>query len=97
MFYIFYVALAAWLGGIIATVIGYLESKEKFDARKFGSGIFRAVIAAAIFAITYQFAGKPEGVDYLYAFLAGAGVDVIGHRVATLCGNGSFPLTNRAN
>jgi hypothetical protein len=31
-------------------------------------------------------------MDLLYAFLGGAGVDVLGNRIAGKLGNGSFPL-----
>ena len=32
------------------------------------------------------------GIDLVYAFLGGAGVDVIGNRISGSLGNGNFPL-----
>ncbi len=87
-----YVALSALAGGLVAALLGWLESKEEFDPRKFGGSVARALIAAAVFAAGYSLAGKVSTFDLLYAFLGGAGVDVIGNRLAGRLGNGSFPL-----
>ena len=91
---VFYIALAALLGGIAAALLGWLESGEAFNPRKFGGSLIRSLIAAAIFAAGYQVSSAPIGIiDLLYAFLGGAGVDVIGNRISGKLGNGSFPLT----
>ncbi len=89
-----YVALAALLGGLVAAFAGWLESNEKFDARKFGSSVIRAVIAAAVFAAGYDLSGPVAILDLFFAFLGGAGVDVLGNRISSKLGNGSFPLPN---
>ncbi len=88
----FYIALAALLGGLAAALLGWLESGEPFNPRKFGGSLIRSLIAAAIFAAGYQ-SGSVGVIDLLYAFLGGAGVDVIGNRISGKFGNGSFPLT----
>ena len=88
-----YIALAALLGGLVAAFLGWLESGEPFDLRKFGASGIRSLIAAAIFAAGYQLSGSIGIIDLLYAFLGGAGVDVIGNRISGKLGNGSFPLT----
>lgn len=88
----FGIAAAALGGGLTAALLGWLESKEAFSARKFCSSAVRALLAAVLFALTYQFAGEPSTVDFFYAFLAGAGVDVLGNRVSGKLGNGSFPF-----
>ena len=83
------VAVAA---GLVAALLGWLESSERFNLRKFGGSIIRALIAGIIFAVGYQLS-EPLGIlDLFYAFLGGAGVDVIGNRIAGKFGNGSFPL-----
>ena len=87
-----YIALVALLGGLVAAVLGWLESNEAFDARKFGGSAIRALIASIIFAVSYELANSSTGIDLLYAFLGGAGVDVLGNRIASKLGNGSFPL-----
>lgn len=88
-----YVALAALFGGVAAALLGWLECADPFNPRKFGGSVIRSLIAAAIFAAGYQLSGSIDIIDLLYAFLGGAGVDVIGNRISGKLGNGSFPLT----
>lgn len=77
------VAIAAFLGGIAASIMGWLDSGELFVARKFVSSLIRAVVAGGLFALTYQLTGDGISVmDVIIAFVAGAGVDVLGNRVA---------------
>jgi len=87
-----YVALAALLGGLAAAFAGWLESNETFDVRKFGSSAIRAAIAAAVFAAGYELSVSVAILDLFFAFLGGAGVDVLGNRISSKLGNGSFPL-----
>jgi len=86
------IALAALLGGLAAALLGWLECGEPFDLRKFGGSIIRALIAGVVFAAGYHLSGPAGILDLFYAFLGGAGVDVIGNRIAGKFGNGSFPL-----
>ena len=86
-----YIAMAALLGGIVTALLGWLESSESFNMRKFGGSVIRSLIAAAIFAAGYQ-SNAVGIIDLVYAFLGGAGVDVIGNRISGSLGNGSFPL-----
>ena len=90
---VLYIALAALIGGVVAALLGWLESGEPFNPRKFGASVIRSLVAAAIFAAGYQVSGSIGIIDLLYAFLGGAGVDVIGNRISGKLGNGSFPLT----
>jgi len=90
----FYIALAALLGGLAAAFAGWLESNEPFNQRKFGSSAIRALIAGAVFAAGYELSGSVGMLDLFYAFLGGAGVDVLGNRISSKLGNGSFPLPN---
>lgn len=87
-----YIALVALLGGLVAAVLGWLESNEAFNARKFGGSAIRALIASIIFAVSYELSNSLTGIDLFYTFLGGAGVDVLGNRIAGKLGNGSFPL-----
>jgi hypothetical protein len=87
-----YIALAALLGGLAAASLGWLESSEPFDRRKFGGSIICALIAGVVFAAGYHLSSPMRILDLFYAFLGGAGVDVIGNRIAGKFGNGSFPL-----
>ena len=80
---ILYVSLAAFGGGIVAALLGWLKSGESFVARKFASSVLRALIAAALFAVSYATLGEAiTMMSLVIAFLAGAGVDVVGHRIA---------------
>ena len=88
-----YIALAALLGGVVNALLGWLESGEPFNPRKFGGSVIRSLIAGAVFAAGYRISGGAGIIDLLYAFLGGAGVDVIGNRISGKLGNGSFPLT----
>jgi hypothetical protein len=92
----FYIALAALLGGLAAAFAGWLESNEPFNQRKFGSSAIRALIAGAVFAAGYELSGSIGMLDLFYAFLGGAGVDVLGNRISSKLGNGSFPFTNNS-
>jgi len=87
-----WVAIAALIGGLVAAGLGWLESKEPFDTRKFGGSAIRSLVAALIFVVAYSFSDSIGILDLVYAFLGGAGVDVIGNRIAGKAGNGSFPL-----
>ncbi len=73
-------------------MLGWLESGEPFNPRKFGGSVIRALIAGIIFAVGYQISSPFGILDLFYAFLGGAGVDVLGNRIAGKFGNGSFPL-----
>ncbi|MDZ4230398.1 MAG: hypothetical protein U1B77_01105 [Dehalococcoidales bacterium] len=88
-----YIALAALLGGVAAALLGWLESSDPFNPRKFGGSVIRSLMAAAIFAAGYQLSSAVGVIDLVYAFLGGAGVDVIGNRISGKLGNSSFPLT----
>jgi len=77
-------ALAAVLGALFSATLGWLDSGELFNGRKFTSSILRAVIAGIVTAGGFITVG-PEVVllwDYFLAFLAGAGIDVFGNRIA---------------
>ena len=78
-----YVALSAGGGGIAAALLGWLKSGESFVPRVFLSSVLRAIISGGGFAIGYTVAsGTATWENLIIAFLAGAGVDVLGHRAA---------------
>ncbi|MDO8636422.1 MAG: hypothetical protein Q7R34_09315 [Dehalococcoidia bacterium] len=87
-----YIALAALLGGLVAALLGWLESNEPFNYRKFSGSAIRALVAGAVFAAGFVLSGTIGILDLLYAFLGCAGVDVFGNRIAGKFGNGSFPI-----
>ena len=76
------IALAAFLGGLATTLLGWLGSGKPFDGRKFGASVIRAVIAGVVFAVGHEVLHDMGIVGLALAFLSGAGVEVGGHRLA---------------
>lgn len=77
-----YVSLSAFGGGLASALLGWLHSGLSFNGRKFSASFLRAVLAGSAVAGTYAVIG-PAGIeDIIMAFGAGAGVDVLGHRLA---------------
>lgn len=83
------IIVASFLGALGAGSLGWFESNEPFSFRKFFPTIWRALFAALIFAVTYQ--GNTTTTELIAAFLAGAGVDVIGKRIQAGVNNRSLP------
>ncbi|MCJ7669539.1 MAG: hypothetical protein MUO61_03360 [Dehalococcoidia bacterium] len=80
---IVFIAIAATIGAVVAGLLGWFGSGEVFNPRKFWPTILRAVIAGGIVAVSYpliQTLGLWTGL--IGAFLTGAGVDVLGNRLA---------------
>lgn len=76
------IGLAAFLGGVVTALLGWTESNQPFDAKKFMSSVIRALIAGVGIAAAFDYGGSIGPLSYFIAFLAGAGVDVGGNRVA---------------
>lgn len=84
------VAILAMLGALVAAYLGWANSGEPFNARKFSSSVIRAIVAALLFvAGSYTTQAPANFLVYLGAFLGGAGVDVLGNRLAGAVGYGS--------
>lgn len=80
---IVWLALAGWGGGLVSGLLGWFESKEPFDGRKFGATFVRALLAGAVFAVGGHLSGiLPTWEIMIAGFLAGAGVDAGLHRLA---------------
>ena len=75
------VALCAAGGGLLSALLGWADSHDPFDGRKFiKSGIF-AILSGIGFALAYQ---NIDGVtirDVFTAILGGSGVDSLSNRV----------------
>lgn len=82
-------AAVSVLGAIISATLGWLESSEPFDARKYLSSIIRGILSGLVVFIGYQYVNLDTitPFDYVLALLMGAGVDVIGHRTAKKLGS----------
>lgn len=65
------------LGAIVSALLGWLESGNPFDQRKFLASMIRGVLASLINAIIFQDVDPVTTWTYLVAFLGGAGFDVV--------------------
>ena len=74
------VAVAAFSGGLLSSVLGWLDSKEPWDSRKFGRSAGFALLSGIGFAVGYSFSNSIGARDVFVAILAGAGVDSISNR-----------------
>ena len=79
---IFLLAFLSILGALFSAILGWLDSGEPFDTRKFTSSILRAVIAGIVSALGFSTLETAGIWEYLTAFLAGAGIDVFGNRIS---------------
>ena len=88
---VIYIMVAAFVGGIVSSLLGWVETQEPFVARKFAASLIRAFIAAGIFAAGFSYANHFTPLDILWAFLGGIGVDAGGHRIAAAIRAGRTP------
>jgi len=79
---IIYIAVAAFVGGIVCSLLGWFDSTEPFQGRKFAASLVRALVAGIGFAAAYQYTNGLTPIDLALAFLGGAGVDVLGNRIS---------------
>ena len=79
---IIWIAAAAFLGAIVASLLGWFDSQEPFVPRKFGASVVRGLVAAIGFAAAYQYANGLTPIDLALSFLGGAGFDVLGNRIS---------------
>lgn len=76
------IGISAFAGGIVAAVLGWLDSQEPFEVRKFSASIVRALVAGVVFAVGYSYTNGLSPIDIGIAFCGGAGVDVLGNRIS---------------
>lgn len=74
------VALAATFGGVLSALMGWWDSKEPFDSRKFSRSVVVALLSGMAFAISYSFAGDVSIKDIFLAIMSGAGIDSLTNR-----------------
>ena len=78
---IVYIGLAALVGGILSSLLGWADAKEPFYVNKFAASLLRALLAAGGFAAAYTYAGNIGVMDIVIAVLGGAGIDAGGKRL----------------
>lgn len=81
---LFLLLLVTILGAILSAVLGWTESGNPFDARKFIPSLIRAAIAAVVVFVgtSYVDIGTVTFLIYILVFLAGMGLDAGGNRLA---------------
>ena len=70
------------IGAISVAILGWIESGEPFDFRKFAASLGRAIFGGLVSALIFQGVGTPDIWTYVSAFLIGAGIDVAGNRLS---------------
>jgi len=70
------------VGAIAVAILGWIESGEPFDKRKFAASVGRATLGGLVSAFIFQGMENPTIWTYVSAFLIGAGIDVTGHRLS---------------
>lgn len=68
-----YITAAAFFGALLHAFMGYLNSHDAFDARKFGKSIILALQAAIGAALIFNTSDTIVVRDILLAITAGAG------------------------
>lgn len=81
---LFFIMVAALLGGVLNAYLGWSDSGEPFNARKFSATIIRAAIGAIASALGFQGIVDITFWIYIAAFLSGSGVDVTLHGIQKL-------------
>jgi len=71
--------IVAGAGGAFSAFLGWLNSDELFDARKFSNGIIRGAIGGAMLAIVIDVEITTRVLVVL--FFSALGSDIIGNRV----------------
>ena len=79
---VIWIAVSAFAGGIIAALLGWLDSGEAFEVRKFSASVVRGLAAAVVFTVGYSYTNGLSPIDIGVAFVGGAGVDVLGNRIS---------------
>jgi uncharacterized membrane protein len=75
-------ATMAILGALASATLGWLDSGEKFSARKYASSAITAIFSGAVCAFKFQGIVNPSFWDFLFAAVTGAGFDVLGNRIS---------------
>jgi len=75
-----WVAITAFLGAIVVALLGWADSKEPFDGKKFLASALRGLVAAVTFAVGVAITSTAGWGFYAVAFLGGAGLDALGKK-----------------
>lgn len=74
------IIIAGFLGALGAGYFGYVKSGAPFDWRFFLPSIWSSVVSAMVMALGYQKTSDLTIINFITAFLSGAGIDVLSNR-----------------
>ncbi|MDD5700438.1 MAG: hypothetical protein PHU23_00185 [Dehalococcoidales bacterium] len=80
------IIIAAFAGALGAGMTGWMKSGSPFAWREFAGTVWAAILSSAVFALGFE--GEASFQNIIFAFLSGAGVDVLNRRVAEIRTNG---------
>ncbi len=70
-----FIALAAFLGALALSMMGWISSGEPFNPRKFVGSAITAVISGVGVAVAFDYSHGVTVINILMAFLTGTGAD----------------------
>jgi len=73
-------------GGLGAGILGWIESGEAFDSRKFSGTLIRSAITGLVGVLAFQNIPQPTIWEYAMAFITGMGIDYGGNTIGKLLG-----------
>ncbi|MDD5060877.1 MAG: hypothetical protein PHN44_01155 [Candidatus Marinimicrobia bacterium] len=76
----FLIILAAFVGGFISALLGYFDSGEPFDVKKFGKSVIVCLVNAIIWAVKSYVASGDLATDMAMAFSSSITLDVLYNR-----------------
>ena len=71
----FIIAGSAGAGALALSLLGFLNSQEAFNWRKFVGSAITAVVSGFGVAVTYQYSQGVTAIGVMTAFLTGVGAD----------------------
>ena len=77
---LFILALVAFGGGVVSALMGWADSQEPFNARKFIRSVGASILGGIAAVLTIDLSGGLTAQLILLAFLIGAGADVLTNR-----------------
>lgn len=90
---VIFIALAASLGALTLSMMGWLNSGETFEPRKFIGSAITALVAGIGVAVAFDYSQGITPINVLMAFLIGTGADASRKAIANVIrkANGGQP------
>lgn len=75
-------ALFAFLGGMVAALMGWAQAATPWDWRKFLTSFLRSLVGAVVLAYGADYTGGHGTLFYMFAFISGGGFEMYLNRAA---------------